>query len=171
MHPSTLITALAMTASARRQVDNTQPAGTNPIENFSVEFLGEQVADNSASHRDLGFTGQLQGKWYAVYGDTLWCAPGVTHPAEDAEGFHGMVRDSLSALTDDPLIVHDLHLNNDQPVAHQNQFVPFNESWGETNTFGFGGTSIVETDSNTGTGALYYLVVSNLQTRKPFWVF
>ncbi|KAI5456902.1 hypothetical protein BGZ63DRAFT_365760 [Mariannaea sp. PMI_226] len=140
------------------QIDNTQPEGENPIGDFSVEFLGEQVASNSASHRDLGFTGQLQGKWYAVYGDTLWCAPGVTHPANDKEGFHGMVRDSLSVLTDDALVVHDLHLNDDQPVPHQNQFVPFNELWGETNMVGFGGTSLVETDSKTGTGAVYYLV-------------
>ncbi|KAM5349678.1 hypothetical protein ACJ41O_006183 [Fusarium nematophilum] len=139
-------------------VDNTQPEGENPIGEMTVEFLGHQVADNSASHRDLGFTGQLQGKWYAVYGDTLWCDEGVTHPGQDTEGFHGMVRNSLSALTDDPLVVQDLHLNEDEPVPHQKQFVPFNEDWGETNTFGFGGTSIVETDPDTGTGALYYLV-------------
>lgn len=141
-------------------VDNTQPEGNNPITSYTVEYLGLQNAYNSASHRDLGFTGQLSNKWYAVYGDTLWCDTGVTDPAKDTEGFHGMVRNSLSALTDDPLVVQDLHLNDDEPVPHQLQFVPFNEDWGETNTFGFGGTSIVEVDGEAATGALYYLVVS-----------
>lgn len=150
-------------------VDNTQPEGENPIRNakVDVEFLGHQHAHNSSSHRDLGFTGRLGGKWFAVYGDTLWCDTGVTHPDQDTEGFHGMVRNSLSALTDDPLAVHDLHLNDDEPVPHQKQLVPFNEEWGETNTFGFGGTSIVEVDPQTATGALYYLVVS-LITRLSF---
>ena len=137
--------------------DNTQPYGTNAVSNFTVSFLGTQRSNNSASHRDLGFAGSLSGNWYAVYGDTLWCAPGVTDAADDTPGFHGMVRDSLSLLTDDPLLVTDLHLNNDTPVPHQEQLVPYNESWGETITTGFGGTSIVE--STDGTGALYYLVV------------
>lgn len=140
-------------------VDNTQPAAENPIRYFSVEYLGEQTSDNSCSRRDLGFTGCLRGKWYAVYGDTLWCAPGIRVAEQSPPGFHGMVRNALSELTDDPLVVHDLHLNEDQPIPHQKQLVPFNEDWGETNTFGFGGTSIVETDPATGTGALYYLVV------------
>ncbi|KAF7563676.1 hypothetical protein G7046_g473 [Stylonectria norvegica] len=139
-------------------VDNTQPEGTNPIGDVAVEFMGHQNARNSSSHRDLGFAGHLAGKWYAVYGDTMWCDTGVTDPAQDTDGFHGMVRNSLSTLTDDPLVVHDLHLNDDQPVPHQNQLVPFNEAWGETNTFGFGGTSIVETDAEAGIGALYYLI-------------
>ncbi|KAM0245896.1 hypothetical protein ACHAP5_005046 [Fusarium lateritium] len=139
-------------------VDNTQPDGENPIGNFTVEFLGTQSSSNSASRRDLGFTGQLGGKWYAVYGDVLWCDSGVTDPAEDTEGFHGMVRNAVSALTDDPLVVEDLHLNDDEPVPHQKQLMPFNEEWGETNTFGFGGTGIVETDPDTATGVLYYLV-------------
>lgn len=167
MPPPKVITTLTLTLALVHAMDNTQPVGTNPIENFTVEFLGNQVADNSASHRDLGFAGQLQGKWYAVYGDTLWCAPGVTDPSNDTEGFHGMVRDSLSALTDDALMVHDLHLNDDEPVAHQKQFIPFNETWGETNVFGFGGTSIVEVDEEAGIGAVYYLVVcsSRLQVQ------
>ncbi|KAF7554430.1 hypothetical protein G7Z17_g2882 [Cylindrodendrum hubeiense] len=158
MAPFKFIRALALAGLARDQVDNTQASGTNPIGDLTVKFLGNQVADNSCSHRDLGFTGHLRGKWYAVYGDTLWCAAGVSDPTQDTDGFHGMVRDSVSALTDDALVVHDLHLNSDDPVAHQNQFVPFNETWGETNLFGFGGTSIVETDYTSGTGAVYYLV-------------
>lgn len=141
------------------QVDNTLPEGENSIGGFTVESLGEQQAANSCSRRDLGFAGHLGGKWYAVYGDTLWAAPGVTDIADDPEGFHGMVRNALSELTDDPLVVHDLHLNDDEPVPHQRQLMPFREEWGETNTFGFGGTSIVETDPETATGALYYLVV------------
>ena len=138
-------------------VDNTQPEGENPITDFTVEFLGTQRSSNAASRRDLGFTGQLGGKWYAVYGDVLWCETGVTDPAEDTEGFHGMVRNAVSALTDDPLVVEDLHLNDD---GHQLQFMPFNEEWGETNMFGFGGTGIVEVDPESATGVLYYLVVS-----------
>lgn len=141
-------------------VDNTQPAGKNPLSVASVEYLGFQNADNSSSHRDLGFTGHIGGKWYAIFGDTLYCAQGVTDPAKDTPGFHGMVRNAISALTDDPLTVHDLNLNDDSPVPHQKQFVPFNEAWGETLFYGFGGTSLVETDYSSATGALFYLVVS-----------
>jgi len=143
-----------------RNVDNTQPHGTNPIKKFTVEFLGNQTADNSCSQRDLGFMGHIQGKWYAIFGDTLWCACGVTNPKDNPEGFHGMVRNSVSAATDNALIVHDLNLNNDTPVPHQLQFVPYNPRWGEDNTFGFGGTSLVETNYDTAEGALFYLVVS-----------
>lgn len=70
-----------------------------------------------------------------------------------------MVRNSLSELTDDPLVVKDLHLNDDKPVKHQLQFVPFKIEWGESNITGFGGTGIVEVDRGRGVGALYYLVV------------
>lgn len=152
--------ALTQSNQHNMSVDNTQPEGENPIGDFTVELLGTQSSSNSASRRDLGFTGQLGGKWYAVYGDVLWCDAGVTHPSEDTEGFHGMVRNAVSALTDDPLVVDDLHLNDDEPVPHQKQFMPFNEEWGETNTFGFGGTGIAETDPDSATGVLYYLVVS-----------
>ncbi|KAI1208215.1 uncharacterized protein F4807DRAFT_156496 [Annulohypoxylon truncatum] len=153
--------ALADDAQQRRDgVDPTQPVGTNPITKFETVYLGQQVANNSCSHRDLGFTGELQGKWYAVFGDTLWCAQPLTDPSQDnASEFHGMVRDSLSLTTDDPLLVVDLHLNDDSPVRHQQQFVPFNASWGEDNTYGFGGTSLVETAN--GAGAVFYLVNAN----------
>jgi hypothetical protein len=97
-----------------KRTDNTQAVGTDPIANFSTQYLGFQHANNSASHRDLGFTGSLCGKWYAAYGDTLWAAAGVTDPAQDPPGFHGMVRDSLSQCTSDPLTVVDLNLNNNQ---------------------------------------------------------
>ncbi|KAI0827819.1 hypothetical protein F5Y06DRAFT_308477 [Hypoxylon sp. FL0890] len=143
----------------RRDGDPTQPVGTNPISKFSIMYLGQQTANNSCSHRDLGFTGELQGKWYAIFGDTLWCDQGVTDPSKDPEGFHGMVRDSLSLMTDNPLVVQDMHLNDDSPVRHQLQFVPFNAAWGETNTYGFGGTSLVETAD--GAGAVFYLVNAN----------
>jgi hypothetical protein len=143
-------------------IDNTQPKGDCLIGSFSTEYLGEQRSSNSASRRDLGFAGHIQGKWYAVYGDTLWCSQGVADPDQDPDptGFHGMVRNAVSALTDDPLLVHDLHLNDDQPVPHQKQFTPFVEEWGETNQFGFGGTSIVEVDYERAVGAVYYLIVS-----------
>lgn len=145
--------------------DNTQPVGTNPISKFETKYLGQQNANNSCSHRDLGFTGQLQGKWYAIFGDTLWCSPGVADPSKDPEGFHGLVRDSVSLMTDDLLVVQDMHLNADSPVRHQLQFVPFNADWDEKNTFGFGGTSLVETAD--GAGAVYYLVVSSVATTIP----
>ena len=143
-------------------VDNTQPEGESPIKVCSVERLGFQVANNSASYRDLGFTGKIAGKWYAVFGDTMWCAPGVSNFLEDTPGFHGMVRDSVSLMTDDPLTVVDLNLNDDCPVPHQNQLIPFNEKWNETNLYGFGGTSLCETCAETATAALYYLVVCQL---------
>lgn len=147
-------------------IDSTTPENLNPISIRSVRWLGYQTANNSCSHRDLGFTGKLSGKWYAVYGDTLWAAPGVTNMFNDTPGFHGIVRDSVSLMTEDPLTVVDLHLNGDEPVKHQLQFVPYFEGWGETNRYGFGGTSICEVDegieTGTGTGAVYYLVVSGL---------
>lgn len=143
------------------KIDNTQPEGESPLNVSNVERLGFQVANNSASYRDLGFTGKIAGKWYAVFGDTMWCAPGVSNFLEDTPGFHGMVRDSVSLLTDDPLTVVDLNLNDDCPVPHQNQLIPFNEEWGETNQYGFGGTSLCETDEESATAALYYLVNAN----------
>ncbi|KAI1499959.1 hypothetical protein F5X99DRAFT_430164 [Biscogniauxia marginata] len=146
----------AQTKSGPR--DGTQPIGTNPISRFDVEYLGFQNSSNSCSKRDLGFTGVLAGKWYAIYGDTLWCAEGVGDPFQDPDGFHGMARDSISRMTDNPLLVDDLHVkitdNGDAP--HQQQFVPYNESWVETNSYGFGGTSLVE--SSDGVGAMFYLV-------------
>ncbi|KAI1101741.1 hypothetical protein F4804DRAFT_354244 [Jackrogersella minutella] len=144
----------------RRDGDPTQPVGTNPIVKFQTQYLGQQTANNSCSHRDLGFAGELQGKWYSVFGDTLWCAEPLTDPGEDdTSQFHGMVRDSLSLLTGDPLVVVDLHLNNDSPVRHQTQFVPFDAAWGEDNTYGFGGTSLFETTN--GDGGIFYLVNAN----------
>lgn len=65
------------TPVGKRAVDNTQAFGTNPLSVSSVKFLGSQTSDNSCSQRDLGFTGKIHDKWYAVYGDTLWCAAGV----------------------------------------------------------------------------------------------
>ncbi|KAK8121550.1 hypothetical protein PG999_005670 [Apiospora kogelbergensis] len=129
-------------------IDNTQPAGVNVISHdhtFTTEYLGLQLADNSASHRDLGFTGQLGGKW-------------GNRPGRGPPGFHGMVRDAISLCTDDPLIVHDLQLD---AKGRQQQFIPFNEDWGEASDFGFGGTSLVEVDSETNTGAVFYLVNGN----------
>lgn len=144
--------------------DSTQPVGTNVVKIANVTLLGNLTADNSCSHRDLGFTGVIQGKTYSVFGDTLWCAPGVMDPSKDDQStFHGLVRDSVSVATSNPLLVHDLHLNNDSPVPHQLQLVPFNSSWGETQSTGFGGTSLCETDptNHPGEAALYYLVNQN----------
>jgi len=143
-------------------VDNTQPFGVNPISLALVQKLGNQVACNSCSHRDLGFTGKIAGKWYSVWADTLWAAPGVTNPEKDTPGFHGMVRSSISLLTDDPLKVVDLNLNNDWPVPHQQPFIPYNEAWGESSRMAFGGASLCETDPESATGAIYILVVCAL---------
>ncbi|KAK8084197.1 hypothetical protein PG997_005468 [Apiospora hydei] len=137
-----------LTSSPQETIDNTRPVGNNIISHdhtFTTEFLGLQLANNSASHRDLGFTGQLGGQWYAV--------PGPRPP-----GFHGMVRDAISLCTDNPLVVHDLHLDSE---GRQQQFVPYNEEWGEAADFGFGGTSLVEVDGETNTGALFYLINGN----------
>ncbi|GJC98923.1 hypothetical protein ColKHC_07749 [Colletotrichum higginsianum] len=139
-------------------MDSTTAVGTNPIVDPKAEYLGLQKADNSCSHRDLGFTGAIAGKWYAVWGDVLWCDAGVTDPERDTPGFHGMVRDAVSATTGDPLLVHDLNLGDNQ---RQRQFIPFNASWGEKFETGFGGTSLVETDAAAGTGAVFYLVNQN----------
>ncbi|TDZ37098.1 hypothetical protein CTRI78_v011172 [Colletotrichum trifolii] len=68
-----------------------------------------------------------------------------------------MVRDAISALTNDLLIVHDLNLGDN---GRQRQLVPFNSSWGEKFDTGFGGTSLVETNPDTATAAVFYLVNS-----------
>ncbi|KAF2101021.1 hypothetical protein NA57DRAFT_37277 [Rhizodiscina lignyota] len=162
MVSSLLIPALSAILAIASPIDNTQPRGTNPISIASAEFLGNQTADNSCSHRDLGFPGSINGKWYAVYGDTLWCAPGVTDPLkDDTSSFHGMVRDSVSLMTEDPLKVHDLFLNDDSPVPHQKQFVPYNASWGEDASWGFGGTSLCETDADAKEAAIFFLRNAN----------
>ncbi|KAI1284025.1 hypothetical protein F5Y07DRAFT_407527 [Xylaria sp. FL0933] len=148
---------------ARRQ-SGTDPVSTSPIVNFKTEFLGTQVASNSCSHRDLGFTGQLGGEWYAVYGDTLWCDAGVTDPDADPEGFHGIVRNSISRLGNDVLSVIDLNLNKDSPVPHQNEFITPDVDFGETSTYPFGVSSICEVDNTTATGAIFILVSSETTT-------
>lgn len=56
---ATLLGVASAWPHQRRDIDNTQPLGTNPIGQFSVQYLGEQISDNSCSHRDLGFAGQL----------------------------------------------------------------------------------------------------------------
>lgn len=145
---------------SKRAVDNTQSSGTNPLLVSSVDFLGIQTSDNSCSHRDLGFTGKINGKWYAVFGDALWCASGVTDPADDVDGFHGMARDAVSEMTSDILKTHDLNLNGDTPVGHQTQFIPYNTEWGETQSYGFGGTSLCATNNTAQEGVVFYVVVS-----------
>jgi len=73
----------------------------------------------------------------------MFCKGGITDPTKDNDTkFNGMVRDSIAAVTSDPLKTNYLQTNNDSPVKHPMQFVPYNESWGETNLFGFGGTSL-----------------------------
>jgi hypothetical protein len=145
----------------KRTIDNTQPAGTNPINVASTVFLGQQTAENSCSVRDLGFTGQISGVWYGVYGDTLYCSAGATDPSQSTGVFSGMVRDAVSMMTPNALKTHDLNLNQDSPVAHQNQLVPFNSSWGEDQSYGFGGTSLCSTFDFPyyGTAALFYVIV------------
>lgn len=96
-------------------IDNTKTTGINPIVLESVQVLGRQVARNSATHRDLGFMGKLGKNWYAVWADTLWRDHGVTDAEQDTPAFHGVVRSSISLMTDDPLTVIDLHLNDDDP--------------------------------------------------------
>jgi hypothetical protein len=139
--------------------DNTAPAGSNPIVVSSAQFLGNLTADNSCSHRDLGFTGSIKGVWYNIWGDVIWCNSGVTNPNKDGKG-SGIVHDAISRATTDPLKVHDLNLNKDTPVAHQNQFVPYNTAFGENAETGFGGTSLCETNATSGEAAFFYLVVS-----------
>jgi hypothetical protein len=73
-----------------------------------------------------------------------------------------MVRSSVSLLTDDPLRVVDLNLNDDWPIPHQQPFIPFNEDWGESSRTAFGGASLCETDAETATAAVYILVVRAL---------
>ena len=124
--------ACAKRPSPSQVIDGTVAVGINPISIASVRALGEQGAKNSCSHRDLGFAGRIGGRWYSVFGDTLWCSSGETRADSDQAGFHGMVRNSISLLTADPLTVMDLHLDNAKPIPHQQQLVPFNADWNET---------------------------------------
>ncbi|KAF2666812.1 hypothetical protein BT63DRAFT_404016 [Microthyrium microscopicum] len=161
--------AIASVLSSRAVPNNTLPSGTNPIKVSSAQFLGNLTADNSCSHRDLGFSGPINGVWYHIFGDTIWCDTGVTDPNLDPGygpdgvpgGFVPFVRDSISQSTSNPLKVHDLHLNDNTPVPHQNQFVPYDKSFGEAVDTGFGGTSLCETNATAGEAAFFYLVAPN----------
>ncbi|QKX59715.1 uncharacterized protein TRUGW13939_06855 [Talaromyces rugulosus] len=161
MYVCTVVTLLAMASiytSNDSIPNNTQPVGSNPVIIANVDYLGEQRT-NSCTHRDLGFLGQLTGRWYAVYGDTLWCKASVTEPSQDPEGFHGMVRDSIAECSDSALRVKFTQLNEDSPVAHPKQFIPCNEAWGKTLTTGFGGTSLCPVDDDNS--LIFYLVNQN----------
>jgi hypothetical protein len=151
----------ATASPLRKHTHNTQPAGTNPIQVASTAFLGKQTAENSCSVRDLGFTGQISGVWYGVYGETLFCSAGATDPSQSTGSFSGMVRDSISMMTPNILKTHDLNLDNDAPVAHQNQFIPSYASWGDNQSYGFGGTSLCSTFDFPyyGNAAVFYVVV------------
>jgi hypothetical protein len=139
------------------EIDNTLPEGDNLVSIAAVEFLGIQTSNNSCAARDLGFTGKLGQHWYAIHGDALWCAPGITDPTGEAVAFRGMVRNTISLLTDDVLKPYDLYIDDAEPVPHPRQFFQYNSEWGEHQLTGFGGTSICETDETTG--AVYYAVV------------
>ncbi|KAH8921194.1 hypothetical protein BT69DRAFT_1244487 [Atractiella rhizophila] len=154
---SLLLSVVGAQIQLVKRADNTQPFGNNKIVNFSSAYLGEQ-SSAPCSHRDLGFTGKINGKWYAVYGDTLFCANGVTDPHLDDGQFHGMVRDAVASLSVDGLSATFLQLDGS---GHPKQFVPFNSAWGETNLYGFGGTSLCETNAASSQGAIYYLVNAN----------
>ncbi|KAL9106673.1 MAG: hypothetical protein Q9227_008325 [Pyrenula ochraceoflavens] len=151
---------LSSTASPlQKRIDNTQPSGINPISNFHVDSLGDQTSANSCVNRDLGFTGALGGTYYAVYGDTSWCASGVSDPSKNNFAvFSGMVRDTIAQVGNDPLHPTDFNLNSgDRPQ----QFIPFNASWSETQDFGFGGTSPCATDDSKSQGVVYYVINAN----------
>ncbi|KAH8882158.1 hypothetical protein GQ53DRAFT_847776 [Thozetella sp. PMI_491] len=155
---SVALAAPMSTLADRHIPDNTRLDGTNNISVISAQALGYQTANNSCSHRGVGFAGPVSGTWYAIFGDTFWCKSGVRDPKADPSGFHGMVRDAVSQLTTDPLKVVDLGLNADSFVPHQSQLIPYNSDWGETAQFGFGGTSLAETDASSATAALFYVV-------------
>ncbi|KAL1845035.1 hypothetical protein VTK73DRAFT_1300 [Phialemonium thermophilum] len=164
MHRNNLFCVLGFSIRARASPQDEPKRGIDlqeagPISVAHVERLGLQTSVNSCSHRDLGFTGSIRGQWYSVFGDTLWCQPGVTDPEADTPGFHGMVRNSIARLTPDPLKVVDLHLNNDTPVCHPLQFLRANPAWNETENYFFGVSSLLETDNrNSATAAMFYLI-------------
>ena len=137
--------------------DHTLPWGDNKVAVAGLEFLGIQTSNNSCARRDLGFTGKLGNHWYAIHGDALWCAPGITDPTGNKIEFRGMVRNTISLLTDDVLKPYDLYVDDTQPVPRPRQFFEFVKEWGEHQLTGFGGTSICATDEKTG--AVYYAVV------------
>lgn len=158
-----LLSLISLSSAAphtlQKRIDNTQAVGTNPITSFRADFLGQQSSVNSCGWRDLGFGGSINGQWYAVYGDTTWCSPNTKNDTtQQPLSWQGMVRDTVVKMTSDPLEVEDVSVNsNDQPQ----QFVPWNAAWGETNQYGFGGTSLCEVDASTNTGLVFYLVNAN----------
>ena len=94
-----------------------------------------------------------------MYGDTTYCASGVKDAATDNQAdFNGMVRDSVALMTENVLQAQDLNLNGDAPVSHPKQFVPYNTSWGEDQSYGFGGTSLCYIDDTSA--IVFYVVVS-----------
>ncbi|OAA77007.1 hypothetical protein LEL_06691 [Akanthomyces lecanii RCEF 1005] len=153
--PILAVGAVIHVQAAAQGIDNTQPFGENPIRSFRTEYLGAQLSANSCNERDLGFAGHIQGKWFGVYGDNIGCAPGVHDPDQGDHVAHNFVRDSVAALTDNPLLVVDQNLD---ARGYPQQFTPWISWWGETAETGFGGTSVVETDWDSATGAIYYLI-------------
>lgn len=162
--PILAIGAVIHIQTAARDIDNTQPFGENPIRSFHTEYLGAQLSANSCNERDLGFAGHIQGKWFGVYGDNIGCAPGVHDPDQGDHVAHNFVRDSVAALTDNPLLVVDQNLD---ARGYPQQFTPWISWWGETAETGFGGTSVVETDWESATGAIYYLIVRKRSHHHP----
>lgn len=149
--------------ATKKLPDNTVGEGENKVRVVALEFLGIQLSNNTCARRDLGFTGKLGQHWYAIHGDALWCAPGVVDATGDVE-FRGMVRNTISLMTDDVLHPYDLYHDDTEPVARPLQFFTYKEDWGEHMLTGFGGTSICSTGEETG--AIYYAVVSLLSVRR-----
>lgn len=142
--------------------DNTQPYGENHAFVTNLEFLGIQTSNNSCSRRDLGFTGKLGDHWYAIHGDAIWCAPNQTNAMAKTNDtmFRGMVRNTISMMTDDVLKPYDLYVDDRKPVPGPRQFFEFVREWGEHLLTGFGGTSICAVDEKTG--AVYYAIVCSI---------
>lgn len=139
------------------KVDNTREYGRNKITIASTEWLGYQLSANTCARRDLGFTGKLGDRWYALHGDALWCAEGISNPEGDIE-YQKMVRNTLSLMGDDVLKPVDLYTDGASPVQHPTQFFPIREEWGENVLSGFGGTSICAITDTMG--IVYYAPVS-----------
>jgi hypothetical protein len=141
--------------------DPIHSVGSNLVTEFTVEYLGTQVSDNTCAHRELINIGTIAGKWYSIFGDTHWCKPGIVDLNMDTLGYNGMVPNSIAELTSDPLRVHDINLNSDFPVSHPLAVISFNVTLGENQSHRFKPTGIVETELQDPHGVLFFTLVTS----------
>jgi hypothetical protein len=107
-----------------------------------VDFLGDVHSATTYVKRDLGFQGQIGEYVLLSYGDTLYS------DANYSDIWRGMTSDSIALATQNPLVVVDPVLNDQN---YPPQFCPLIEAFGEDpSECGMGITNVVQTAPNQG---------------------